>query len=119
MWISRYGYRYLAGTASLFFGGGWIGGIIKGAGAANKASKAFKVGSGIQKLFAGADIIKTGEKASALSKVGAKFVNATLGGAFSGAIADYVLYRPEENEGRPVCFYYQCIHYYLYQILTF
>ena len=84
----KYGYRYLAGTASLFLGGGWIGGAIKGASIANKASKTYKLGSGIQKLFAGTDIIKTGEKANWLKKAGAKFVNASLDGAFSVAIAD-------------------------------
>lgn len=95
----KYGYRYIAGTASLFLGGGWIGGVIKGAGVANKASKAYKIGSGIEKLFSGADIIKTGKKATKLEKFGARLVNSTLGGAFSGAIADYILYRPEDNEG--------------------
>ncbi len=95
----KYGYRYLAGTASLFVGGGLVGGAIKGASLANKASKTYKIGSGIQKLFAGTDIIKTGAKANILEKIGAKFFNASLGGAFSGAIADYTLYRPEENEG--------------------
>lgn len=95
----KYGYRYLAGTASLFLGGGAIGGAIKGFGAINKISKAEKIGAGIQKLFAGADIIKTGESASKAAQIGAKVVNASLGGAFSGAIADYTLYRPEDNEG--------------------
>lgn len=95
----KYGYRYLAGTASLFLGGGEIGAAIKGVGAINKASKIEKIGSGIQKLFAGADIIKTGESASKAAQVGAKVVNASLGGAFSGAIADYTLYRPEDGEG--------------------
>ena len=95
----KYGYRYLAGTASLFLGGGWIGAGIKGIGIANKSSKAIKLGSGIQKLFSGSDIIKTGAKASKLQQIGAKSVNAALGGAFSGAIADYTLYRPEDNEG--------------------
>ncbi len=95
----KYGYRYLAGTASLFLGGGWIGGAVKGVGIANNAAKAVKLGNGIQKLFAGTDIIKTGANASKLSKIGAKMANAALGGAFSGAVADYNLYRPEEQEG--------------------
>lgn len=95
----KYGYRYIAGTASLFMGGGWIGGLIKGASVVNKASKTYKIGSGIQKLFTGADIVKTGTKATALERIGAKVVNASFGGAFSGALADYILYRPEDNEG--------------------
>lgn len=95
----KYGYRYLAGTASLFLGAGEVGAAIKGFGAVNKISKAEKIGAGIQKLFAGADIIKTGESASKAAQIGAKVVNASLGGAFSGAIADYTLYRPEDNEG--------------------
>ena len=95
----KYGYRYLAGTASLFLGGGWIGGGIKAIGLANKADKTVKLGTGIQKLFAGTDIIKTGAKAGKLKQIGAKAGNAALGGAFSGAIADYTLYRPEDNEG--------------------
>lgn len=95
----KYGYRYLAGTASLFLGGGWIGGAIKGTSVVNKASKTYKLGSGIQKLFSGTDIIKTGAKANLFKKAGAKFINATLGGTVSGAIADYILYRPEDNEG--------------------
>jgi hypothetical protein len=95
----KYGYRYLAGTASLFLGGGLVGGAIKGVGVASKIPAAVKIGSGIQKLFAGTDIIRTGAKASGLAKVGAKIVNASLGGAFSGALADYTLYRPEDGEG--------------------
>lgn len=95
----KYGYRYLAGTASLFLGGGLVGGAIKGVGVASKIPAAVKIGSWIQKLFAGTDIIKTGAKASGLAKVGAKIVNASLGGAFSGALADYTLYRPEDGEG--------------------
>lgn len=95
----KYGYRYLAGTASLFVGGGLVGGAIRGVGIANKATKAVKIGEGIQKLFAGTDIIKTGAKASKLSQIGARMANAAMGGAFSGAIADYNLYRPEEQEG--------------------
>ena len=95
----KYGYRYLAGTASLFLGGGWIGGTIKAANIANKASKGYKIGAGIEKLFTGADIIKTGEKAGKLEQIGARLVNSALGGAVSGAIADYMLYRPEDEEG--------------------
>lgn len=97
--MMKYGYRYIAGTASLFLGGGLVGGGIKAAGLANKSSKLVKLGSGIEKLFAGADIVKTGDKASKAAKVGAKVANASLGGSFSGAMADFMLYRPEDNEG--------------------
>lgn len=88
----KYGYRYIAGTAAFFMGGEVLAGI-KGLGLAGRGLAT------VGKLLSGADLIKTGANASKLAKLGAKAVNASFGGAFSGALADFTLYRPEENEG--------------------
>lgn len=88
----KYGYRYLAGTAGFFLGGEAIGAVTKG-------TKLAKMGAGIAKLLSGADLIKTGEGASKAAQIGTKIVNSSFGGAISGALADYTLYRPEDNEG--------------------
>lgn len=87
----KYGYRYLAGTASLMAGGGLVAG-------AKVLANAGKVGKGIQmagKLLSGKDLFKN---ASLAQRIG----NATLSGSLAGAIADLTLYRPEENEGHLV-----------------
>ena len=91
----KYGYRYLAGTAG-FMAGGWGVAGIKG------LANLGRLGTFIQKagkLVGGVDIIKTGAKASKAAQIGAKIANASLGGAVAGALADFNLYRPEENEG--------------------
>lgn len=84
----KYGYRYLAGTAGLMAGGGLVAG-------AKVLANAGKVGKGIQmagKLLSGKDLFKN---ATLAQRIG----NATLSGSLAGAIADFNLYRPEENEG--------------------
>ena len=91
----KYGYRYLAGTAG-FMAGGWGVAGIKGLANLGRA------GSLIQKagkIVGGVDIVKTGANATKAAQVGAKIANASLGGAVAGAMADFNLYRPEENEG--------------------
>lgn len=95
----KYLYRYGAGTASLFVGGGEIGAAIKGISLLNKANKGVKIGSAIQKIFTGTDLIKTGKNAGKLKQLGAKIANNSFGGLVSGAIADFTLYRQEEEEG--------------------
>lgn len=91
----KYGYRYLAGTAGFIFGGEAIAGI-KVLANLGKAGKAIQ---GIGKLLSANKLIKTGANASKAVKAGAAVANASLGGAAAGALADFTLYRPEENEG--------------------
>lgn len=91
----KYGYRYIAGTAGFIFSGEAIAGfkVLANLGKAGKAIQ------GIGKLFSANKLIKTGANASKAAKVGAAVANASLGGAAAGALADFTLYRPEENEG--------------------
>ena len=91
----KYGYRYIAGTAGFIFGGEAIAGfkVLANLGKAGKAIQ------GIGKLLSANKLIKTGANASKAAKVGAAVANASLGGAAAGALADFTLYRPEENEG--------------------
>ena len=91
----KYGYRYIAGTAGFIFGGEAIAGI-KVLANLGKAGKAIQ---GIGKLLSANKLIKTGANASKAAKAGAAVANASLGGAAAGALADFTLYRPEENEG--------------------
>lgn len=91
----KYGYRYIAGTAGFIFGGEAIAGI-KVLANLGKAGKAIQ---GIGKLLSANKLIKTGTNASKAAKIGAAVANASLGGAAAGALADFTLYRPEENEG--------------------
>ena len=91
----KYGYRYIAGTAGFIFGGEAIAGI-KVLANLGKTGKAIQ---GIGKLLSANKLIKTGANASKAAKVGAAIGNASLGGAAAGALADFTLYRPEENEG--------------------
>lgn len=91
----KYGYRYIAGTAGFIFGGEAIAGI-KVLANLGKAGKAIQ---GIGKLLSANKLIKTGANASKAAKIGAAVANASLGGAAAGALADFTLYRPEENEG--------------------
>lgn len=81
----KYGYRYIAGTAGFMLGGEVVGGI-KGL-------------AWVGKLLSGSKLIKTGLNASKAAKVGAGIFNASFSGALAGALADFTLYRPEENEG--------------------
>lgn len=84
----KYGYRYLAGTAGFMLGGEVVAG-------AKLLANAGKIGKGIQtagKLLSGRNLFKN---ANVLQKIG----NASLSGALAGALADFNLYRPEENEG--------------------
>ena len=84
----KYGYRYLAGTAGFMLGGEVVAG-------AKLLANAGKIGKGIQaagKLLSGRNLFKN---ANILQKIG----NASLSGALAGALADFNLYRPEENEG--------------------
>ncbi len=91
----KYGYRYIAGTAGFMLGGEVLAGI-KGLGMLGKAIQ------GTGKVLSGSKLIKTGANASKAAQVGAKIGNASLGGAAAGALADFTLYRPEENEGHLV-----------------
>lgn len=88
----KYMYRYIAGTAGFMLVGDALA-SIKGFGLFGK------ILSGAGKALSTNKLIKTGEKANKLAKVGAAITNASLGGALSGALADFNLYRPEENEG--------------------
>lgn len=88
----KYGYRYLAGTAGFMLGGGAIGGTVRAIGAANKISKLNKAGKTLQKVLSGKDLFRN---ASLAQRIG----NAALSGSVAGAMADFTLYRPEENEG--------------------
>lgn len=88
----KYGYRYIAGTAGFMLGGEVLAGI-KGLGMLGKALQ------GTGKLLSGSKLIKTGANATKAAKIGAAIGNASLGGAAAGALADFTLYRPEENEG--------------------
>lgn len=101
----KYIYRYGAGTAaflaSCFYGGGELAAL-------SKFPALAKIGTGIQKIFGGANLaseIAWGLKAARAGKsakaaiVQAKAVNGAVGGLASGALADYILYRPEDNEG--------------------
>ena len=107
--FAKYLYRYGAGTASMFIGAGEVGATLKGVGLLNKifktskvidkTSKSYKLGSVIQKIFQGNELIKTGKNASKLAQIGAKIANNSFGGAVSGAIADFTLYRQEDMEG--------------------
>lgn len=90
--FTKYGYRYVIGTLGFMLGGGAIGGAIRAIGAANKLSKVAKTGKILQKLLSGKDMFKN-------ATIGQKIANATLSGSVAGALADYNLYRPEENEG--------------------
>lgn len=91
----KYGYRYIAGTAGFILGGEAVAGIkvLANLGRTGKAIQ------GIGKLLSANKLIKTGANASKAAKIGAAIGNASLGGAAAGALADFTLYRPEENEG--------------------
>lgn len=91
----KYGYRYIAGTAGFIFGGEVLAGL-KGLGFLGK------ILSGAGKVLSGSKLIKTGSKATKAAKIGTAIANASLGGATAGALADFTLYRPEENEGHLV-----------------
>ena len=88
----KYGYRYIAGTAGFMLGGEVLAGV-KGLGMLGKVLQ------GTGKVLSGSKLIKTGANATKAAQVGAKVANASLGGAAAGALADFTLYRPEENEG--------------------
>ena len=88
----KYGYRYIAGTAGFMLGGEALAGV-KGLGMLGKVLQ------GTGKVLSGSKLIKTGANATKAAQVGAKVANASLGGAVAGALADFTLYRPEENEG--------------------
>lgn len=88
----KYGYRYLAGTTGFMLGGNLLAGV-KGLGILGKTIQ------GIGKVLSGSKLIKTGANATKAAQIGAKVANASLGGAAAGALADFTLYRPEENEG--------------------
>ena len=91
----KYLYRYGVGTIGFIYGGEVVAGL-------KLLANAGQIGKGVQtvgKLFSGADLIKTGAKATKAAQIGARIGNASLGGALAGAAADYTLYRPEENEG--------------------
>ena len=84
----KYGYRYLAGTAGFMLGGEVVAG-------AKLLANAGKIGKGIQtagKLLSGRNLF---QNATLAQRIG----NATLSGSIAGALADFNLYRPEENEG--------------------
>ena len=84
----KYGYRYIAGTAGFMLGGEVVAG-------AKLLANAGKIGKGIQtagKLLSGRNLF---QNATLAQRIG----NATLGGAVAGALADFNLYRPEEDEG--------------------
>lgn len=85
----KYLYRYGVGTAAFLLGGEAVAGI-----------KALGyLGNGAKALFAGGKLIKTGANATKAAKIGATVVNGAISGAGAGALADFTLYRPEENEG--------------------
>ena len=84
----KYGYRYLAGTAGFMLGGEVVAG-------AKLLANAGKIGKGIQtagKLLSGRNLF---QNATLAQRIG----NATFSGSIAGALADFNLYRPEENEG--------------------
>jgi hypothetical protein len=84
----KYGYRYLAGTAGFMLGGEVVAG-------AKLLANAGKIGKGIQtagKLLSGRNLF---QNATLAQRIG----NATLSGSIAGALADFNLYRPEEDEG--------------------
>ena len=90
----KYGYRYIAGAAGFMLGGEVVGGI-KGLGWIGKLLSGSKL---INPTRAGLKTARTGKNAKTAIQ-GAKIFNATFSGALAGALADFTLYRPEENEG--------------------
>lgn len=86
--MAKYGYRYLVPTALMMMSGGVLGLV----GGAAKAPQLVKAGSVLSKIM-NPTLMKSGTKL-------AKTVNAMAGGAVAGAIADYNVARPEENEGQ-------------------
>lgn len=90
----KYGYRYIAGAAGFMLGGEVVGGI-KGLGWIGKLLSGSKL---INPTRAGLKAARTGKNAKTAIQ-GAKIFNATFSGALAGALADFTLYRPEENEG--------------------
>lgn len=90
----KYGYRYIAGAAGFMLGGEVVGGI-KGLGWIGKLLSGSKL---INPTRAGLKAARTGKNAKTAMQ-GAKIFNATFSGALAGALADFTLYRPEENEG--------------------
>ena len=106
----KYGYRYLAGTAAFMLPTGWVGGAVKGLSSLPVLAKTPKIAKllfGVGKAVKGENIsMKTAvtfakEKGinTKAAAIGAKALNATTEGAVAGVVADYTLYRPEDNEG--------------------
>lgn len=115
----KYLYRYGVGTAaflsSFLWGGGEVataGALVKGATMLPKAAAIgggmIKFGQGLQKLANAGKVINTtkaglqaaraGKNVKAAIVVG-NTVNAAVDGLVAGVLADFTLYRPEENEG--------------------
>lgn len=115
----KYLYRYGVGTAaflsSFLWGGGEVataGALVKGATMLPKAAAIgggmVKFGQGLQKLSQAGKIINTTKAGLQAARAGKNVkaaivmgntVNAAVDGLVAGALADFTLYRPEENEG--------------------
>ena len=115
----KYGYRYTVGTiaflASFFWGGGEVataGALVKGASMLPKATAIgggmVKLGQGLQKLSGltkGASYVTKGLKAARAGKSAKTAImlehlkDGAFGGSLAAGVADFTLYRPEENEG--------------------
>lgn len=97
---TKYLYRYGVGTLALMLGGEVAAGI-KGLGIAGKAIS----GAGKVLTYKPFNAVGVGLKAARAGKsakaamMGANALNGMVEGTIAGAIADYNLYRPEENEG--------------------
>lgn len=115
----KYLYRYGVGTAaflsSFLWGGGEVataGALVKGATMLPKAAAIgggmIKFGQGLQKLSQAGKVINTTKAGLQAARAGKNVkaaivmgntVNAAVDGLVAGALADFTLYRPEENEG--------------------
>ena len=105
----KYITRYGLGTLGFIYGGGiGVGGKLAALGIAKGIPALAKTGGFIQKALSGGDLInktQAGLKAARAGKsaknaiIGARAANAAASGFIAEKLADFTLYRPEENEG--------------------
>ena len=105
----KYITRYGVGTLGFMLGGGvGVGGRLAALGIAKGIPALAKTGGFIQKALSGGDLInktQAGLKAARAGKsaknaiIGARAANAAASGFLAEKLADFTLYRPEENEG--------------------
>lgn len=98
--LYRYGVGTMAAIGSFFTTGG-----LTALAAGTKAAQALKIAGGLTKtskflktLSGATPVIKAGENASKIGKVGARAANAFLSGSVAGAIADFNLFRTDDDD---------------------